>query len=212
MRPRNLIVTLAVLAAGLPGRAVFSGELAPGPQAYQDSYDLEARGAFDGALVALRKAPASEQTTYVFKLRQAWLQYLTGRHDAAIGTYRQAIALMPKAVEPRLGLMLPQIALRRWLDVEKSAREVLAMDPKNYLASSRLAWALYNLGRYPEAEKQYRAVLDGYPSDIEMQAGLGWSLLQAGQGEAAAGIFTQVLRVAPRHRSAADGVRAARQD
>lgn len=181
----------------------------PGAQAYQDSYDLEAGGKLEEALVALRGVPTGEQGTYVFALRKAWLNHTTGRYDAAIKGYQEAMGLAPSAVEPKLGIMLPQMALRRWLDVEKSAQAVLGVDAKSYLGTSRLAFALYNLGRYAEAEKQYRAILVAYPSDVEMRAGLAWSLLQRGERSAAAKEFSNVLGVAPRHASAAAGARAA---
>nr|MBK7065940.1 hypothetical protein [Deltaproteobacteria bacterium] len=43
------------------------------------------------------------------------------------------------------------MALRRWQETEQRAREVLRLDADNYLASRRLALALYQLGRFDAA-------------------------------------------------------------
>ncbi len=84
----------------------------------------------------------------------------------------------------------------------------LAIDPHNYLALSRKAYAQYMLGRYAEAATTYRAVPDLYPSDVEMRSGLGWSLLKAGRGDAAAE-FRQVLDLAPEYATAKTGLEMA---
>ena len=172
----------------------------------------EARGSLQEALGTLRGVPANEQATYVFELRRAWLRYLTGRHEAAITGYMKAINWEPGAVEPRLGIMLPLMAMRRWQDVQRAAQQVLRLEPKSYLGISRLAFALYNLGRYADAEKRYRQALAAYPSDVEMRSGLGWCLLQTGDRKGATIQFDKVLAIAPRHASAAAGARAAQRE
>ena len=178
------------------------------PEKYQRSYDAEALGDYAGALSALEGMPLSEQSSYVFHLRQGWLRYLSGDYEASISAYERAIRANPAAVEARLGLQLPQMALRRWLDVEVATWELLEIDPMNYLARRRLALALYNLGRYAEAEAIYRAVLESYPSDVEVEAGLGWSLLMQGNATGAAEVFTHVLWVAPNQASGLEGLQA----
>ena len=178
------------------------------PSAYQQSYDLEAENKLQESLTALEHVPAAQQT-YVYQYRRGWLLLLLGRHPESVAAYERAIALAPAAVEPRLGMMLPQMALRRWLDVEKNALEVLQRDPLSYLANSRLAWSYYNLGRWADAASVYRRVLAAYPSDVEMRVGLGWSLLKQGKAAEAAVELRQALEVAPRHRSAIEGLQAA---
>jgi len=176
--------------------------------AYQSSYDFEARGAYAEAVAALMTVPTAARSKYTYALRLGWLNYLAGRHGEAIAAYRRAIAAAPKAVEPRLGLTLPQMAQRRWLDVERTARDVQRLDPHSYLGLSRQAFALYNLGRFAAAEAVYTRVVALYPSDVEMRAGLAWAMLERGDTAAAATQFRDILAVAPKHASAQAGARA----
>ncbi len=174
--------------------------------AYQISNDLEAAGRYRQALEAMDGVAAADRDEYVYHLRRGWLHYLSGDHRESVASYRQAIAGAPRAVEPHLGLMLPQMALRLWRDAEQTGADALALDPKNYLAGSRRAWALYNLGRFDEAEVAYRRVLELYPSDVDMRGGLGWCLLELGRPVDAATQFRSVLRVAPTDATALQGL------
>lgn len=180
------------------------------PGAYTKSYTLETQGRPRKALGALDAVSTAGKKTYFYNLRRAWLLYSSGDYQASIKSYRKASSLAPKAIEPLLGMMLPQMALRLWSDTADTARKVLRLDPKNYLARSRLAYSLYNLGRYADAEAAYRAVLEGYPGDIEMKAGLGWALLKQGKTAEAVRVFDAILAVAPAHASANTGARAIR--
>lgn len=184
--------------------------LAGDPDVYQRSYEQEALGAYAAAVQTLSGLSSRETSSYTAELRRAWLQYLSGQYDASISAYDRATRLHPDAIEPRLGKLLPLLALRRWADAERLGREILKDDPRSYLARSRTAWATYNLGRYADAEKLYREVLADYPSDVEMRAGLGWALLSQGDKAAAAREFDAVLRVSPQHASAKSGKDQAR--
>jgi tetratricopeptide (TPR) repeat protein len=201
MRGMLASVLVACAVAAAPARA------ATVPELYQQSYDQEMFRDAAGALSTLERVPQAEQQTYVFALRRAWLLYLSARYADAVTQYEEAVTRAPKAAEPLLGLSLVQMALRRWVDAEKTLQALLALDPSSYLGLSRLAWTQYSLGRYSAAEATYRRVLALYPSDVEMQAGLGWALSKQDKGAAAKQAFEAVLRVAPRHVSAQDGLR-----
>lgn len=201
---RVLITASALLVASLLHPAPASAQDAP--SLFAESYRLELKGKYRDALTALEKVAGEPRKGYIFTLRRAWLRYLNKRYAESLTSYQAATQKAPKAVEPLLGLMLPQMALRRWLDVTKTAQRVLKRDPGNYKARSTLAWALYSLGRFGDAAKQYRAVLDDYPSDLEMQAGLGWSLYKLGRKVDAAKAFVAVLAIAPAHASAKQGL------
>src|SRR5205807_1274448 len=130
-------------------------------------------------------------------------------HAEAIPSYARAVALAPKAVEPRVGMLLPLLALRNWSDVESQARLVLKLDPKNYLATLRLAFSLYNLHHYDESAALYTRLHELYPSDVDTLGGLGWTLLKQGQAAEAAKHFREVLDIAPQNALARDGLKAA---
>jgi tetratricopeptide (TPR) repeat protein len=203
--PFVLLLASAVLALATWSS---SARAQDAPTQWQQSYDLELEGKMQDSLSALERVPAPQQT-YVFHFRRGWLLLLLGRYADSIAAYERASALSPAAVECQVGLMLPQMALRRWVDVEKTALSVLQRDPASYLASSRLAWAYYNLGRWADAAAVYRRVLAAYPSDVEMRVGLGWSLLKQGKAAEAAVELRQVLEIAPRHKTAREGLQAA---
>lgn len=174
----------------------------------QRSYDSEAVGKLADSLSVLDQLVAPRRDSYVVTLRRAWLLYRLGRFAESVDVYVRAISQAPGAVEPRLGILLPQLALRRWSDVETQARAVLRLEPGNYLATLRLAFACYNLQRYAEATALYRRLKDLYPSDVEVQSGLGWALLKQGKLPEASAEFHHILDVSPRNELAKEGLKA----
>jgi tetratricopeptide (TPR) repeat protein len=205
MKPAYLVLvaSLAVPAAAQAGRSSADSGL------FQESYDQEAAGKNQEALSTLDKLSSEKRDSYVAFLRRGWLQYRLGRNASAIEAYTKAIALAPKAVEPRLGILLPLLAEKQWATTEKYAREVLKVDPENYLATLRLAFALYNQGRFAEARTLYQRIVNAYPSDAEARSGLGWALLKLRKSRAAAAVFRAVLDFAPRNSLAQHGLVAA---
>jgi tetratricopeptide (TPR) repeat protein len=201
-------ISLGLLAIAL-GCGVAEAEADGGaPELFAKSYDSEAKGKVAEALAALDGMPAAQRDGYVAQLRRGWLLYELGKHVESIDAYAKAVALAPKSVEARVGVLLPAMALHRWADVEGGAREVVKLDAGNYLANLRLAFAVYNLGRYPEAAGIYGKLAESYPSDVDVRAGFGWSLLKMGKATEAAAEFRGVLDVAPHHALAADGLKA----
>ena len=179
---------------------------------FQKSYDEEALGHFEAALIALNEAPtASPNAAYVAELRRGWLLYRMGKNVESAASYRRSLAFAPASIEARVGLLAPLGVLRRWNDLEAAARDVLSRDPGNYQGTIRLAFALYSQARFADAVGYYRSLLQAYPSDVDAGAGLGWSLLKLGKKEEAAAAFARVLEVAPRNALASDGARAAAQ-
>lgn len=210
-RGRRLVLTLAVAVGsglfGWPGVAAAQTGDDEVSALYQRSYDREALGDYESALGALEALPRAERGSFIYQLRRGWLFYLLGRYEASIGAYEEAIATAPEALEARLGLMLPQMAARRWQDAEETGRAILALDPMNYLARRRLALALYNLGRYPEAEALYREVLAQYPADVEVLSGVAWSVYRQGDEAEALRLFRDVLHYSQNNASALEGLR-----
>jgi tetratricopeptide (TPR) repeat protein len=175
---------------------------------YRRSYALEGWGDVAGALAAMDQIGKHGASDYMFSLRRGWLAYLGGKHVEAVAEYQKAIALEPRALEPRLGVMLPLMALRRWKEAEKVGAEILAVAPGDFTAQSRLAYIHYTQDRFVEAEAWYRKALAGFPSNVEMRVGLGWSLLKQGRSKEARVEFERVLGVAPDYASAKEGLAA----
>ncbi|MCA9648837.1 MAG: tetratricopeptide repeat protein [Myxococcales bacterium] len=173
---------------------------------YRDSYAHEAKGELTEALAEIDALPKAQRQTYVYQLRRGWLLYLLGRYWDSLEAYRAAAKLRPKAIEPQLGMMLPEAALLLWLDVLETGRRIRDRAPHDYLATSRMAWAAYSLGRFAEAESLYAELVELHPADVEMRAGVGWSQLKQGRRSAARATFEAVLQYAPDHASARLGL------
>ncbi|MFO0629417.1 MAG: tetratricopeptide repeat protein [Polyangiales bacterium] len=188
--------------------AMLGGAAQANPEAWRRSYALEARGDARGALAALDGLAPADRGAYLAQLRRAWLLYSAGQFDESVAAYRAAAQGSPRAVEPRVGELLPLRAQRRWREAEQRAQEVLRLDADNYLATRRLALALYNLGRFDRAQEAYERVLAQYPGDLEMLTGVGWCELQRGHRPAAASAFRAVLSVSPDDAGATAGLAA----
>lgn len=171
------------------------------------SYDGEAAGRLKEALAVLDQLPPVRKDSYLGWARRGWLQYRLGQHAESIESYRRAITLAPRAIEPRLGLLLPQLALHRWADAETMAKEVLRVDPASYLATLRLAFVYYNQHRYAESAALYQKLRDLYPSDTDVRSGLAWGLLKAGKPQEAAREFRELLTISPRLTTAYEGLK-----
>lgn len=197
---------LTMLLWALPAAVHAADVDAEAAQALQQSYDREGAGKIVDSLSALDGLPAARQGTYMAQLRRGWLLYRLGRYADSIDAYQRAIAAAPKAIEPRVGVLLPQAALRRYSDVEGQAKAVLSIDPHNYLATLRLAFAYYNAGRFGEAAGLYAQLKELYPSDPEVRSGLGWSLLKAGKSVEASRELRELLSIQPRHALAKQGL------
>jgi tetratricopeptide (TPR) repeat protein len=174
---------------------------------YQKSVELETAGKYKDALSTLEGIRGSRTNTYMFHLRRGWLLYLTGEYDKAIDAYTRATKEEPLSIEARLGLMLPQLAARKWLDAVSTGRGILKLDAGNYLANSRVAYAYYNLGRWKDAEIYYRTVLQAYPGDTDMRSGYAWCLFKLGRHSDAKREFRAILEVAPKHAAAIEGIK-----
>lgn len=194
---------LLVLLFALPAAAAN-----PSDDAFRASYAREARGDTTGALVALEPVAETPHNAYVLRLRRGWLLYLVGRFPEAVKAYEQAIALEPKALEPRHGILLPLLADRRFAEAQKQAEAALAIDPQDFTSLSKLGWIEYSLLRYDKAESAYRRALALHPGTIDLRAGLGWSLLRQRRLPEAKEQLERVLAVAPDHASAREGLAA----
>lgn len=214
MKRRQTLLLSVMLCALWTGRAAADVPAAPAAPATSDqplvqSYDLEAAGKLKEALLALDQTPAPRKESYLGWARRGWLQYRLGQHAESVESYRKAIALAPQAVEPRLGIMLPQLALHRWTDAEMIAKEVLKLDPASYLGTLRLAFVYYNQHRYAESAVLYKRLRELYPSDTDVRSGLAWGLLKSGKAQEAAREFQELLLISPRLASAREGLQLA---
>lgn len=205
MKKERWTLLLVVLGLVMVASAPVTGD--DGGGYFTLSVQLEQSGKLVDSLDALNKIQDDRSDSYMVTLRKGWLLYSLGRYEESVVQYRKAIKARPESLEARLGVMLPLLAWKKWVDVEKVGLEALALDGKNYLAHSRLAYAYYNLERWSKAEEHYKAVVDLYPGDVEMRSGYGWSLFKQGKFEAARTQFKEILQLFPAHSASLEGLR-----
>ncbi len=177
---------------------------------FSESYKKAREGDTRAALNAVLQVLQKDTRNYTANLRAGYLLYTLGRHNQSIERYQKAVKLAPRAIEPRLGLMLPLMAQRKWATVEEIINNLLKYDPLSYTLNSRLAYIMYVTGRYSEAKSYYNKVAVLYPADLDMQLGLGWTNLKMGNARNAASWFQSVLTVMPTNGSARAGLNALR--
>lgn len=204
----GLVVTLAAALVVAASVGALATDAADAASLFAASLRQEQQGQPQAALAPIKTLLARDQGHYLATLRAGWLSYSAGLYDDAVRYYRQAASLEPRALEPRLGLMLPLMALGRWRDAEVVGKAIVTEDGRSYLARSRLSFIYFSQGRYALAESVYRAVLDDYPSDADMRLGLGWTHVRQNRGRDAEKAFRQVLEVQPENASARQGLTA----
>ena len=123
---------LAVVAVLLSAGTV----RADAPDLYRQSYVLEAKGDYQGALARMREVQKTAGKSYFLSLRTGWLAYLAGNYQAAEASYRAAIATKPAAIEAKIGLTLVLYVAQRWKELETACKQVLSEDPKHATVST----------------------------------------------------------------------------
>ncbi|MBW1808435.1 MAG: tetratricopeptide repeat protein [Deltaproteobacteria bacterium] len=175
---------------------------------YRDSFALESAGNLKAAtnkvLMILRKEPDS----YFANLRTGWLFYCQGKSEEAVRYYDRSVGLKPKAVEPLLGKMLPLLGMAAWGKVIQTANKAIELDPGNYTANSKLAYALFMSGNYAKALERYEFTSERFPGDLEMSSGAAWCKLKMGRTAKARTIFVGILKISPSNLSALRGLAA----
>jgi tetratricopeptide (TPR) repeat protein len=200
-----MIATALLAFADVPPTSAGDDRVA---ELFESSFAHEVSGNVDRSLGQALDILKIEKDNYIATYRVAWLYYLEAKYAESTRYYRAAVALKPGALEPRLAMMLPLMAAKKWSEAEKLGEELLKLAPRNYLAGSRLAFSYFSQGKYSAAEKQYRAVLDNFPSELEMMLGLGWTFLKQGRKAEAREMFEAVLAVRRHNRNALAGLEA----
>lgn len=134
--------------------------------AFATSYRWEQAANYDEAIDALK--PVGYKSAYLLELRLGWLYYLSGNYAVSRQHYAVAMRTNSKALEPRLGILLPTLALGKYDEAEITARAILALDSNNYTAGLRLAYALRMQGKYRPARDLLSQLLTLYPTDATL--------------------------------------------
>lgn len=173
----------------------------------RQAYDYEKKKDYSNALKIFERLCSENSHNYVYHIKAAWLSYMAGRLGKSVGYYSKAIVMEPDAIEPRLGQIKPLLALGKYKQAMTTAKTVLRLDSKNFIARSKIAYSLYLSGQYPGAEKYYQGLVHDYPTNTEMLIGLGWTYLKRGKRKSAREILEKAEQIAPENQRVISGLK-----
>lgn len=172
--------------------------------AFEESYGLEGKGDYTKAIASIQKV--YNEKSYEVNLRLAWLHYSAGLFSESCNYYNKCIALMPMAIEPRLGYSYPAAALGEWNKVLTQYLEILKIEPNNSTVNYKTGLIYYGKKDYKTAEKYFEKVVNLYPFDYSGLLYLGWTKYFLGETAKAKVLFQKVLMYAPGDASALEGL------
>lgn len=172
--------------------------------AFTQSYAQERVGNYSGAAQTINAV--YNPKSYECNLRLAYLRYMSGSYAESATLYQKAIALMPFAIEPRLGMVYPAAALGRWDDVITQYTSVLKIEPKNSSVNYKLGVIYYNRKKYAQAYTLFEKVVNLYPFDYDGLLMFAWTNYRIGKLPQAKLLFKKVLLLSPDDKSALEGL------
>jgi len=172
--------------------------------AFNDSYAKEKSEKYADAAIALKAY--YDANSYEINLRLGWLTYLQGQYLESLKYYNKAIELMPYAIEPRLGVVLPLSAQGKWDLVVDQYNKILTIDPNNTLILYRLGLISYDNKDYKQAYQYFEKIVNLYPWDYHSVLMLAWSNLRLGNNSEAKILFNKVLLYYPGDTSSKEGL------
>jgi len=184
--PLAPILVSLILAAAQPSHAA---------EPFALSYGLEAQG--DYAAAAKLLEPLAKAGDDFAGLRIGWLAYLQGQHDQSERAYAVVIDRNPRAIEARLGRMLPLMAKKRWDDAISEGQAVLGQSQWNYTAHLRLLACEQAIGEWVLLDRHATQLAEAFPSDPDVLIYRARARERAGDKTAAKEIYAQVLERAP---------------
>jgi len=172
--------------------------------AFTQSYAEENTGNYSAAIKTLKSV--YNEDNYEVNLRIGYLHYMAGLFTESLTYYQRCIALMPYAIEARMGLVLPAAALGNWSMVENEYKKILVTDPQNSIANYRMGLLLYGRKEYTSAYPYFEKVVNLYPFGYDALLMFAWTHLQLGKYREAKVLFQKVLLYSPGDASALEGI------
>lgn len=172
--------------------------------AFEQSYALERAGNYSSA--AQTMLTVNNPKSYEINLRIGYLKYMSGAYAESLTYYQKAIALMPYAIEPKLGYVYPAAALGKWNEVTAQYVSILKIDGKNSAVNYKLGVIYYNQKNYAAAYPLFEKVVNLYPFDYDGLLMFAWTNYRMGKLPQAKLLFKKVLLVSPGDKSALEGL------
>jgi tetratricopeptide (TPR) repeat protein len=182
--------------------------ISPVQQLWVGMDEAERDGRYDEAL-ALNEAIRSDHADlYLINYRAGRLHFLKQDYAAAVESYRRAANLSPSAINPLLELAACYVRLDQTDQAILAYQSVLALDPMNPAANSRLADLHFQRQNYATADAFYLRLCALHPEDLDVATRYGWSQFRQERISQARAVFQAVLIAAPLHEQALSGLRA----
>ena len=172
--------------------------------AFSDSYAKEKLEKYGEAVTVLKAC--YDPNSYEINLRLGWLTYLQGQFSESLNYYNKAVELMPYAIEPRFGMVLPASSMGNWDMVIAQYNKILAIDPNNTVTLYRLGLISYDKKDYKLAYQYFEKVVNLYPFDYQSVLMLGWTNYRLGKTREAKILFNKALLYYPDDSSAKEGL------
>ena len=173
---------------------------------FNKSIMFEKGNDYIGALRSMKEL--KDSTCYEAMLRYGWLNYKAGFKKKSLSYYNRAIALKPKAVEPRMGLSYPAYLLEEYGELKNNYLKILELDPNNKSANYNLALVYYYNKEYDKALPLFLKIEEFYPFDYDNGIYLAWTYLRLDKKVEAEKYFRIVLLYSPFDASALEGLTA----
>lgn len=173
--------------------------------AFIESYSYEHAGELVKAIESLRKVYNADN--YEVNLRLGWLYYQNKKYKESLEYYEKAITLMPLSIEAKLGIAYPLFALGSREALLNNYKQIIEIDPANYLANYRLGSIYYEKQDYTNASKHFQKVLNFYPFDYDTLIMSAWTYYRLGNLREAKVLFNKALLNRPGDSSALEGLK-----
>ena len=193
---KTILCALALFAAAISTRAAALTEVEI-RDAYHKSYRYEKAQNYADAIKALAPVATAYPAGYTVNLRLGWLYYLSGSYATSRTCYQSAIKTAPDSLEAKLGHTLPLLAQERYDEAETATKQILRLDPVNYTANLRLAFAQRMQKKYDAAEAVLNGMLILYPTDLSLLTEFALIKLAKDQKADAKRVFNDVLTLDP---------------
>lgn len=118
-------------------------------------------------------------------------------YEAALASFKQAVAYKPDLLEAHLYLARTQDLLGHTEEAITAYQKALKVDPNSADARSEYAQYAMKNGHYAEAEAQFRQILQTNSRDLGAIASLGHIYMETGRLDEAEAQFRQAITIKP---------------
>jgi len=165
--------------------------------AIRESYVLEGKANYAGAIKSLAGQYNQEPTDYFINLRMGWLNYLLGNFKNALQHYNAAIDAKGHSKAAGLGKVNTLMKTQDWTGYEDALKTLTKVFRSDYDLNLRLANYYLNTKKYEEGAEVTGNLIPYYPDDVVLLNTHGYLNMLAGKKEHAEKTFHEVLSISP---------------